>query len=388
MDFEFNTVKVAFEEFKNFVVKQATQHPITAIALAVICPLVLVAAVAWGIRRVYQITPESAEKKTPERPALPCPLAKPVRPTAATAATAWNKRHLLIGGAALTVLGIGAAAYSYATSSVPAPVQQVLVKPLNMLANPFACEVMSYADRTITPALAAIKEAAPQTAAVVNTLATTVSESVCYLNSTLAPTFAAVSTYVKPAEILQKTADTTVAATQTLFAPLVKVAGGLFTLAFGAAETVSDSYQEKKRVDDIKQNVNDKIHYQEALVSYFLSLPEADREVAMTHLQNLPVCGPQYFNSIFFQTNLKLIFAEISTVDCKKKVNGSEFISENCHKAIESAVEFFKEMNNINNVELNEIIASFRANLRDENKIPQAENGPIIREIKKKLGLI
>ncbi|MBA2728113.1 MAG: hypothetical protein H0U49_08085 [Parachlamydiaceae bacterium] len=57
-------VKTAFEEFKVFVVQQATLHPIAAIALAILFPEAIIGSCIWGIRKIRSLNQPELNPQT------------------------------------------------------------------------------------------------------------------------------------------------------------------------------------------------------------------------------------------------------------------------------------------------------------------------------------
>ncbi len=158
---KFGAVKLGFEEFKVFVVEQANEHPIVAIALAILFPVAIVAATVWIVRRIQQLnqpiiqdeikTETEQLLKTDDNPTNSQGLVPPVQ----SSEKAWNKNYLYLGGLALGVIGAGLTIYSY-SSNLPQASTALLSNPLNILANPFACEQMSLVNTTTSPIFSSI----------------------------------------------------------------------------------------------------------------------------------------------------------------------------------------------------------------------------------------
>ncbi len=133
---QFDLVKIAYEEFKVFVVQQATQHPIAAIAMAILFPITIVASCVWGIRKVIILNKSESKPKPKKTPVVKpnLPLVKPkttLKPIAP--AEIWDNRYIALGG--LAALGLGIAIYCCRQ----APAEMLKVK--KYIPNPFQSSI-------------------------------------------------------------------------------------------------------------------------------------------------------------------------------------------------------------------------------------------------------
>ena len=109
-------VNTAFEEFKVFVVQQATLHPIAAVALAILFPVAIVGSCVWGIRKIIILNKSNINSKQTElklqNKKLEVDIFKGNQGStnnAEDSTSYWQKKYLALGG--LAVFGIGMAIY-------------------------------------------------------------------------------------------------------------------------------------------------------------------------------------------------------------------------------------------------------------------------------------
>ena len=111
---QLDIIKTAFEEFKVFVVEQATLNPITALAIAILFPVAICATCVWGLRKIRCLN-QAQQQENILNSSVPNPAVKRVMDsithTGSKPLETWNKKWVTLGS--LAALGVGVGIYCY-----------------------------------------------------------------------------------------------------------------------------------------------------------------------------------------------------------------------------------------------------------------------------------